>query len=45
MYPEELVAPMRKELTDIGFQELKDPQEVDNALEKNEEIKRLKNLR
>jgi len=33
MYPEELVAPMRKELTDIGFNELLDPQSVDNALE------------
>lgn len=33
MYPEELVAPMRKELTDIGFQELKTPQDVDAALE------------
>ena len=36
MYPEELVAPMRKELTDIGFTEMKDPQEVDNILEKQE---------
>lgn len=36
MYPAELVAPMRKELTDIGFVELLDPQAVDNVLEKTE---------
>lgn len=33
MYPEMLVAPMRAELTNIGFKELKTPGEVDNALE------------
>lgn len=36
MYPAELVAPMRKELTDIGFVELLDSQAVDNVLEKTE---------
>ncbi|MGB0883608.1 MAG: BrxA/BrxB family bacilliredoxin [Flavobacteriales bacterium] len=32
MYPEELVAPMRQELVDAGFQELKNEKEVDEAL-------------
>ncbi|HVA58861.1 MAG: BrxA/BrxB family bacilliredoxin [Gemmatimonadaceae bacterium] len=32
MYPEELVAPMRAELTGIGFRELRTPQEVDAAV-------------
>ncbi len=32
MYPEYLVAPMRKELTDAGFEELKTPEEVDAAI-------------
>jgi len=32
MYPEYLVAPMRQELTDAGFEELKSPEEVDQAL-------------
>lgn len=36
MYPEELYAPMKKELTDLGFKELLDPQDVDNALEGTE---------
>jgi putative YphP/YqiW family bacilliredoxin len=36
MYPEEMVAPMRRELTDIGFSELLDPQAVDNALDTKE---------
>ena len=31
MYPEYLVEPMRKELTAVGFQELKTPEEVDEA--------------
>lgn len=35
MYPEMLVAPMRAELTNIGFKELKTPEEVSNALENN----------
>lgn len=32
MYPEELLAPMRAELTQIGFQELRTPEQVDAAL-------------
>ncbi|MCB0494251.1 MAG: BrxA/BrxB family bacilliredoxin [Cyclobacteriaceae bacterium] len=32
MYPEELVAPMRSDLTTIGFKELKTPEEVDSEL-------------
>ena len=32
MYPEELVTPMREELTSIGFTELKTTEEVDNTL-------------
>lgn len=32
MYPEEFVAPMREELTNVGFRELRTPQEVDEAL-------------
>lgn len=32
MYPEEMVQPMRDELTRIGFRELKTPQEVDAVL-------------
>ncbi len=32
MYPEYLVEPMRKELTSAGFEELKSPEEVDDAL-------------
>lgn len=32
MYPEELVAPMRAELTGIGFTELRTPEAVDAAL-------------
>lgn len=35
MYPEELVAPMRAELTDSGFKELKTAEEVDNYLTSN----------
>ncbi len=31
-YPEELVAPMRKELTDAGVKELKNAKEVDEVL-------------
>ena len=30
MYPEELVAPMRTDLTSVGFQELKTAEEVEN---------------
>jgi putative YphP/YqiW family bacilliredoxin len=32
MYPEYLVEPMRAELTNVGFQELKSAEEVDNAI-------------
>ena len=32
MYPEELVQPMRAELTQIGFEELRSPPEVDEKL-------------
>lgn len=32
MYPEYLVEPMRKELTNVGFEELKNAEEVDNAI-------------
>jgi putative YphP/YqiW family bacilliredoxin len=32
MYPEYLVAPMRQELTSVGFEELKTPEEVDQAI-------------
>ena len=33
MYPEQLVAPMRSDLTTAGFQELKTAEEVDNKLQ------------
>lgn len=33
MYPEYIVTPMRKELTDAGFSELRTPAEVDNLLQ------------
>ena len=33
MYPEYLVAPMREDLTKVGFQELKNADEVVNAIE------------
>jgi putative YphP/YqiW family bacilliredoxin len=32
MYPEQLVAPMRADLTSAGFNELKTPAEVENAM-------------
>lgn len=32
MYPEQLVAPMRSELTQVGFEELKTAEAVDNHL-------------
>lgn len=32
MYPEYLVEPMRKELTAVGFEELKTPEDVDQAI-------------
>ena len=33
MYPEYLVEPMRKELTNVGFEELKNAESVDNAIQ------------
>lgn len=36
MYPEELCAPMRKDLTSVGFIELKTPEDVVNILAKKE---------
>lgn len=36
MYPEELVAPMRGELTQVGFQEWKSVEEVEAVLDKKE---------
>lgn len=38
MYPEYLVAPMRKELTDAGFEDLKTPEEVDAAISSNASV-------
>jgi len=35
MYPEQLVAPMRTDLTSVGFQELKTTQDVDSILKDN----------
>lgn len=32
MYPEQMVAPMRKDLTDVGFQELKSSAEVQDFM-------------
>lgn len=34
MYPAEIVLPMKAELTDNGFEDLKTPEEVENALKK-----------
>ncbi|THF49504.1 BrxA/BrxB family bacilliredoxin [Flavobacterium supellecticarium] len=34
MYPEEMVKPMRAELSEVGFQELYSAQDVENALSK-----------
>jgi putative YphP/YqiW family bacilliredoxin len=31
-YPEQLVAPMRNDLTEVGFSELRTPEEVDNVI-------------
>ena len=36
MYPPELVAPMKEDLTQVGFTELHTPDEVDNILSKKE---------
>ena len=35
-YPEQLVDPLRVEMTEVGFTELKTPQEVDSAIPNNE---------
>jgi putative YphP/YqiW family bacilliredoxin len=35
MYPEELVMPMKAELTDKGFQDLTTSEQIDNALKQN----------
>lgn len=32
MYPEQMVAPMRAEMTSVGFQELKSAEEVNNTI-------------
>lgn len=34
MYPAELVAPMKAELVEVGFEELLTPQDVSSALER-----------
>lgn len=36
MYPEELVAPMRTDLTEVGFKEFRTPEEVENHLKKHQ---------
>ena len=36
MYPEEMVQPMREELTSVGFRELRTPDEVDYVLRRAE---------
>jgi putative YphP/YqiW family bacilliredoxin len=36
MYPEEMVEPMREELTSLGFRELRTPDEVDSILKRAE---------
>lgn len=36
MYPPELVAPMKEDLTSVGFEELHTPDQVDNALNASE---------
>ena len=36
MYPEQLVAPMREDLTIAGFTEFKTPEDVENHLENHE---------
>ncbi|MGH9770516.1 MAG: BrxA/BrxB family bacilliredoxin, partial [Candidatus Acidiferrales bacterium] len=33
MYPEEMIRPMREELTSIGFREMRTPEEVDSILQ------------
>jgi len=36
MYPEEMLQPMREELTSLGFRELRTPDEVDSILKHSE---------
>jgi putative YphP/YqiW family bacilliredoxin len=36
MYPEQLIAPMRAELTDAGFEEFRTAEDVDNHLKSHE---------
>ena len=36
MYPQELVAPMKAQLQDVGFEQLETVEQVDNALNNNE---------
>ena len=36
MYPEPLVLPMKAELTNLGFEDLKTPEAVNNVLSSNE---------
>jgi putative YphP/YqiW family bacilliredoxin len=36
MYPEELVIPMKKDLTNVGFEQLTTPDAVDNAIKNTE---------
>ena len=38
MYPEELVKPMREELTNAGFEALYTSKDVDNAMSKKEPL-------
>lgn len=38
MYPDYLVAPMRQELTDAGFEDLKTAAEVDSAIKDNDSV-------
>lgn len=38
MYPDYLTAPMRKELTDAGFEDLKTADEVDSAIKNSESV-------
>jgi putative YphP/YqiW family bacilliredoxin len=35
MYPEEIVIPMKEELTENGFEDLKTPDEVEQAIKKD----------
>ncbi len=35
MYPEELIAPMRAELTDVGFKEFRSSEDVENHLKEH----------